>query len=216
MEGPPDLWLYERSLRQEGHTLIAGLDEVGRGPLAGPVVAACVVLPADFSLEGIRDSKTLSERQREQADLRIRAEALAFGIGVVDAATIDRVNILQASRQAMREAIKLLTPTVIPTAALIDGLPIPEFPCPAQRAIIKGDSLSASIAAASIIAKVYRDRLMCAWDQDYPEYGFGGHKGYGSAGHLQALRRYGPCPLHRRSFAPVAALCRDAAYGTEP
>ncbi len=212
----PDLWRFERMAWADGHRLVAGLDEVGRGPLAGPVVAACVVLPPDFSLEGIGDSKALTERQRERAEARIRREALAVGLGLVDAPTIDRINILQASRRAMREAWCALAPDVSPTLALLDGLPVPDFPCPTQRAVVKGDSLSASIAAASIVAKVYRDGLLCAWDADYPEYGFAGHKGYGSAKHLEALHRHGPCPLHRRSFAPVAALCTDAAHAPQP
>jgi ribonuclease HII len=216
----PDLWRYERQAHGEGHTIIAGLDEVGRGPLAGPVVSACVVLPPDFALEGIGDSKALTERQRERAEARIRREALAIGLGLVDAPTIDSINILQAARQAMREAWHALTPFLSPTLALIDGLPVPNFPCPNQRAIVKGDSLSASIAAASIVAKVYRDNLLCVWDSDYPEYGFAGHKGYGSAKHLEALQKHGPCPLHRRSFAPVAAVCTqtrtDAPHAPEP
>ena len=214
--GIPDLWLFERLARAEGHTLIAGLDEVGRGPLAGPVVAACVILPSDFPLEGIGDSKALTERQRERAEPRIRREALAVGLGVVEAATIDRINILQASREAMRQALRALNPTLFPTVALVDGLAIPDLPCPAQRPIVKGDSLCASIAAASIVAKVFRDALMRRWDAEYPEYGFAGHKGYGSARHLAALREHGPCPLHRRSFAPVAACCMDANDGAQP
>ena len=213
----PDLWLFERLARADGHLIIAGLDEVGRGPLAGPVVAACVVLPPDFDLDGIGDSKALTERQRERAEARIQREALAIGVGEVDATTVDRMNILQAAREAMRQSLRALSPTLSPTLALVDGLPIPNLPCPTQRAVVKGDSLSASIAAASIVAKVYRDALMRAWDTQYPEYGFAGHKGYGSAKHLGALQEHGPCPLHRRSFAPVAALCMDAASNaTEP
>ena len=213
---PLDLWRFERLASADGHSVVAGLDEVGRGPLAGPVVAACVVLPTDFDLTGIGDSKALTARQRERAEVRIRREALAVGLGLVDAETIDRINILQAAREAMRQALQALSPTLRPTLALVDGLPVPDLPCPAQRAIVKGDSLSASIAAASIVAKVYRDALMCAWDAEYPEYGFAGHKGYGSARHLAALHAHGPCPLHRRSFAPVAALCTDAAHAPEP
>ncbi len=211
-----DLWLFERLARADGHTLIAGLDEVGRGPLAGPVVAACVILPDDFDLIGIGDSKALTERQRERAEARIRRDALAVGVGVVDAATIDRINILQASREAMRRSLHDLSPNLIPSFALLDGLPVPNFPCSAQRAVVKGDSLSASIAAASIVAKVYRDAMMRSWDVDFPEYGFAGHKGYGSVKHLAALREHGPCVLHRRCFAPVAALCTDAGHAPEP
>jgi len=196
-----DLWRFEVSARGAGHLVIAGLDEVGRGPLAGPVVAACVVLPEGFGLDGINDSKKLSERQRERAEARIRVEASAIGLGIVDPEMIDQINILQATRRAMREAFLQLTNR--PDCVLIDGLPVPGFPCAHQKAIIGGDSLCASIAAASIVAKVARDRMMCAYDAVYPEYGFAGHKGYGSAKHLAALREHGPCPIHRRSFAPV-------------
>lgn len=199
----PDLWHYERQARAAGHTLIAGLDEVGRGPLAGPVVAACVVLPEGFNLDGIKDSKKLSERQRERAEARIRAEAIAIGLGLVESDAIDRINILQATRQAMRDAF--LSLALPPECVLIDGLPVPAFPCTHQQAIIGGDGVCASIAAASIVAKVARDRMMRAYHVVYPDYGFDGHKGYGSAKHLEALRVHGPCPIHRRSFAPVAA-----------
>jgi ribonuclease HII len=205
----PDLWRFERLARHLGHTLIAGLDEVGRGPLAGPVVAACVILPEGFALDGINDSKKLTERQRERAYDRIFREAFAVGLGQVEAEEIDRINILQASREAMRLALRAVSLSHTPTFALIDGLPIPDFPCPAQRAVIKGDSLSASIAAASIIAKVTRDRQMVQADSVYPVYGFAGHKGYGAPKHLTALREHGPCPLHRRSFSPVAAVCYE-------
>jgi ribonuclease HII len=203
---PPDLWHFEQLARAQGHSLIAGLDEVGRGPLAGPVVAACVILPADFSLDGINDSKKLTERQRERAFERILREALAVGLGQIEAEEIDRINILQASREAMRVALRSLRADVVPTYALVDGLPVPNLPCPAQRAVVKGDSLSASIAAASIVAKVIRDRQMVQADDLYPAYGFAGHKGYGAPKHLAALRAHGPCPLHRRSFSPVAAV----------
>ena len=203
------MWQHEMRARASGHRLIGGLDEVGRGPLAGPVVAACVILPDGFSLDGINDSKKLTERQRERADIRIRAEAVAIGLGVVEPEMIDRINILQATRQAMREAFLSLDPP--PDCVLIDGLPVPAFPCPYQQAIVGGDGLCASIAAASIIAKVARDRMMRAYDVVYPQYGFAGHKGYGAAKHLEALRANGPCPIHRRSFAPVAAC-----YGRLP
>ncbi len=204
-----DLQHYEKRGWAQGHQVIAGLDEVGRGPLAGPVVAACVVLPTDFSWEGIRDSKKLSERQRERAAIRIRAESVAIGIGQVDSEGIDRINILRATHEAMRQALMALPSGCLPTLALVDGLPIPNLPCPNQQAIVKGDNLSISIAAASIVAKVYRDHLMIAYAEQYPEYGFAGHKGYGSAMHLEALRQHGPCPIHRRSFAPVTAVCED-------
>lgn len=201
-----DLWRHEQTARAEGHTLIAGLDEVGRGPLAGPVVVACVILPHDFDLTGIADSKKLSPRRRERAFVRIRAEALAIGLGQVDAADIDRLNILRATHEAMRLALRALP--IAPTLVLVDGLRVPDLPCPAARFLVGGDGQSASIAAASIVAKVTRDRQMVEADALWPEYGFAGHKGYGAPTHLAALAEHGPCPLHRRSFAPVAAACR--------
>jgi len=204
-EALADLWHHERLARAAGYLIIAGVDEVGRGPLAGPVVAACVVLPEGFDLAGINDSKKLTERQRERAEVRIRAEALAIGLGVVPPETIDRINILQATREAMRSAFLLLSPA--PDYVLIDGLPVPDFPCQVQKSVISGDSQSVSIAAASIVAKVARDQMMRDYALLYPEYGFAGHKGYGAATHLAALREHGPCPIHRRSFAPVAASC---------
>ena len=206
MISEPILWRYELEARDAGYTLVAGLDEVGRGPLAGPVVTACVVLPEGFCLDGIKDSKKLSERQREKAEARIRADALAIGVGIVEPDIIDRINILQATRQAMREAFLALSPS--PDCVLIDGLWVPNFPCAAQKAIVGGDGVCASIAAASIVAKVARDRMMHAYHVVYPEYGFASHKGYGSAKHLEALQTHGPCPIHRRSFAPVAACLR--------
>ena len=204
MENRVDLWRHEQLAWEAGFMRVAGIDEVGRGPLAGPVMAACVVLPPGFALDGIRDSKKLSARQREKAEARIRAEAVAIGLGSVEPDVIDRINILQATHEAMRLAYAQLDPC--PDFVLIDGLPVREFPCNNRKALVQGDSYSASVAAASIVAKVARDRLMCAYDAVYPEYGFAGHKGYGSAKHLDALREHGPCPLHRRSFAPVAAF----------
>jgi ribonuclease HII len=212
----PDLWQFERAARAEGHYIIAGVDEVGRGPLAGPVVAACVVLPERFSVEGIGDSKRLTERQRERAYTRILAEAVAWGLGQVEAGEIDRINILRATHLAMRHAMAALPDGHRPTVVLVDGLRVHGLPCPDQRPIVKGDSLSASIAAASIVAKVTRDRQMIEAAVTYPEYGFAGHKGYGAPVHLEALRRHGPCPLHRRSFSPVAAVCRDAHEPPQP
>ncbi len=188
---------------------VAGIDEVGRGPLAGPVMAACVVLPLGFALDGIRDSKKLSARQREKAEARIRAEAVAIGMGIVEPETIDQINILSATHEAMRLAYSQINPC--PDFVLIDGQPVRVFPCESRKALVQGDSHSVSIAAASIVAKVARDRLMCAYDDVYPEYGFAGHKGYGSQKHMDALRDHGPCPIHRRSFAPVAALIHTAS-----
>ena len=202
-----DLWEHEQAAWSLGFTRVGGIDEVGRGPLAGPVMAACVVLPAGFDLSGINDSKKMTEKQRERADVRIRAEAICIGLGTVEPETIDRINILQATHEAMRLAYAELAP--LPDFVLIDGLPVRSFPCHHQKALVQGDSRSVSIAAASIVAKVARDRLMRAYDLVYPEYGFAGHKGYGAAKHLTALAEHGPCPIHRRSFSPVAR-CLDS------
>lgn len=195
---------YEQALQAAGHRLIAGVDEAGRGPLAGPVSVAAVILPDGFTHKELNDSKQLSEPRRE----RIYEELLAHpGVlwchVMVEVEEIDRINILQATRQGMRRAVAgLSTP---PHAVLIDGTPVPGFPLPHQ-ALVKGDSLSLSIAAASVIAKVARDRFMRQASLTFPHYGFEKHKGYGTAEHLEALRRHGPCPLHRRSFAPIAQL----------
>lgn len=197
---PVDLWHHERLMMSEGFDIVAGIDEAGVGPLAGPVVAAVVVLPPDCSLDGINDSKQLTEKRREAAFITIREIAVSIGIGVVDPLEIDRINILQAAHQAMRIAITKLTVEV--KIFLVDGRPIRDFGYP-HRAIVGGDSKSASIAAASIIAKVTRDRIMCEYDAIYPQYGFSKHKGYGSEDHLKNLREHGACEIHRRSFAPV-------------
>ncbi len=198
---------HENELRAQGHRLVAGLDEVGRGPLAGPVCAAAVILPNDFHHDVLNDSKKLSERQREKIYEELTgSEQIQWKCVFVEVEEIDRINILQASREAMRRALLGLKKK--PHAALIDGLPVPDFPVP-QRSIIKGDSISFSIAAASVIAKVTRDRLMHKLHEQYPHYGFAKHKGYGTPTHLKALREHGPCPIHRRSFAPVAQLTLD-------
>lgn len=202
---PEGLWHYEALGRERGRAVIAGLDEAGRGPLAGPVVAACVVLPDTFLLEGVDDSKKLTEKQREDAYERIRKEAVAVGVGMADHAEIDTVNILRASWIAMRRAVADLWPACLPDLLLVDGLPVPDLPCAEVLPIVGGDGASASIAAASIVAKVVRDAMMRDFDMRYPGYGFARHKGYGSAVHREALSRLGPCPIHRRSFAPVAA-----------
>ena len=196
----------ERELALLGHARIAGVDEAGRGPLAGPVVAAAVVLPLDGELSALaqlHDSKQLSPSARERLFETITRE-YSFGIGVVDAATIDAINIRQASWRAMQEAVAALQARdgVLPDYVLIDGLPYGAGPWP-YEAIVKGDAKSLSIAAASVLAKVTRDRLMEAYDAEYSGYGFARHKGYGTAAHLKALRELGPCAIHRRSFAPV-------------
>lgn len=193
----------EAQARADGKRAIAGVDEVGRGCLAGPVVAAAVILPIDFDPAGIGDSKKLSAAQRERAYERILAEAVSYGIGQCDAAEIDRINILRATHEAMRRALAALAPA--PDVVFVDGLPVPNLH-PNCHNLIKGDSLCLSIAAASIVAKVTRDRLLVEYDALWPEYGFAGHKGYGSADHVAALEKHGPCPIHRRTFGPVAQL----------
>lgn len=194
-------WTLEEAARGGGARRIAGLDEVGRGPLFGPVVAAAVILPADCRLDGLTDSKKLSEKKRDRLDAEIRACALAFAIAAVDVETIDRINIRRASLEAMRRAVEQLE--LAPDFLLIDGRDTIRWECP-QQAVIKGDATSFSIAAASVLAKVYRDRLVVELDSAYPGYGLARHKGYGSPQHMEALARLGPTPLHRRSFQPVA------------
>ncbi|MES2460312.1 MAG: ribonuclease HII [Armatimonadota bacterium] len=203
----PDLWEHERLAWSEGRLLVAGIDEAGRGPLAGPVVAAAVILPqTGFDAQGITDSKKLSPQARERLFERLCAdESVCIGIGIVDAPDIDRLNILRATHHAMRRALAALSSSV--DAVLVDGLPVPDLHAD-SRALVKGDSRSFSIAAASIIAKVTRDRLMCGEYHDlYPEYNFARHKGYPSPEHLAALEAHGPCAIHRRSFGPVAQKC---------
>lgn len=183
---------------------VAGVDEAGRGPLAGPVVAAAVILDPSRRPAGIADSKKLSAPEREQLDRQIRASALGFAIAEVGPAQIDRDNILQASLAAMREALHLLRP--VPEHALIDGNRCPlDLPCSAD-AVVRGDASEVSIGAASILAKVARDRLMLELDRQYPGYGFARHQGYPTKAHLEALRRLGPCRAHRLSFRPVRML----------
>lgn len=198
---------HENTLRAAGFRVVAGVDEAGRGPLAGPVCVAAVVLPEDFSHPVLNDSKLLSEVKRERLYEEITADArIRWHCVTVEPAEIDRINILQATWEGMRRAALALQP--VPNAVLIDGKPVKNYPL-YQVALVKGDSLSYSIAAASIIAKVTRDRLMVAMAQRHPEYGFEIHKGYPTPGHLAALRQHGPCPEHRRSFAPVAQLELD-------
>lgn len=208
----PDAWFEERAYAR-GHRFVAGLDEAGRGPLAGPVVAAAVVLPRGIVHAEIQDSKLLAAKKRESLAVWIKQNALAWGLGVVDSGRIDRVNILTASLLAMAEAVKRLE--LLPDYLLVDGtqkIPpgfLPNFP--RQRALKKGDRRSVSIAAASILAKVARDEIMLEYHRIYPEYGFGQHKGYASPFHLAALSRYGPSPIHRRSFGPVREWLRSPA-----
>jgi len=199
-------WALENAARRRGAQRIAGLDEVGRGPMFGPVVAAAVILPRGSRLQGLTDSKQLTVKQRNEFALGVRAEALAWAIAAVDAETIDRINIRRASLLAMRMAVEQLAVApdfLLPDYLLIDGLDTIDWPCE-QQAVVGGDARSISIAAASVLAKVHRDRLLVELDAVYPGYGLARHKGYCSAEHLEALRRLGPTPLHRKSYAPVA------------
>jgi len=191
---------FEAALYTSGYASICGIDEVGRGPLAGPVVSAAVILPQNCVLEGLRDSKKLSPRRREIFFDQISQKARAIGIGMVDNETIDRINILQATLLSMRKALDALQ--VRPDYLLIDALTLPHIEIP-QQGIIRGDDRSMSIAAASVIAKVTRDRLMCVYHDQFPAYDFHRHKGYGTREHLQRIKVNGPCPLHRKTFRGV-------------
>jgi len=199
--GPADE--FEQEARRRGFRRIAGVDEAGRGPLAGPVVAAAVILPVRVGLAGIDDSKQLSEDERERLYHVILERAVGVGIGSADAGEIDSLNILEATRLAMARAIGNVTPS--PDYVLTDAVTIPAVRIP-MRPLIKGDALSLSIAAASIIAKVTRDRMMAVFHEMFPQYNFLSHKGYGTPEHLRMLARFGPCALHRRTFAPVRAV----------
>lgn len=197
----------EDRLKLQGHLLIAGLDEVGRGCLAGPVVAAAAILPLTEDclrlFAGVRDSKQLSAAQRERLYTVIMEHAIGVGVGVISVAMIDRYNILRATRLAMQQALTALP--MRPTYLLLDAMKLPAVRLP-QLSLIKGDARCLSIAAASVVAKVTRDRLMGELDQQYPGYGFARHKGYGTVEHQRALAMLGPCPIHRKTFAPVRAL----------
>ncbi len=195
---------FEVMARRQGYRAVAGIDEAGRGPLAGPVVAAAVILPEEFDLPGLNDSKQLSEKKRNQLYPLIYEQALAIGIGVGRADEVDEINILQATLRGMSRAVGRLS--LPPDFLLVDGItPIPI--AIKQKTLKKGDSRSLSIAAASVIAKVVRDRIMVAYDRLFPEYGFAGHKGYGSQKHRDAIAQYGPCLCHRRTFAGVKEFC---------
>jgi ribonuclease HII len=211
---PIDRFEFERVLWTQGVTRVAGVDEAGRGPLAGPVVAAAAILPSKWAesglpreLEGLNDSKQLTTTQREKFFAFItNCGEIEFGIAQVDAALIDEINILQATHRAMNDALAQLQPA--PEHALVDGRPVKTMRVP-QTAIVQGDARSYSIAAASVLAKVTRDRLMLEFDRQWPVYGFAGHKGYGTAQHLAAIAAHGPCPIHRRSFAPLKPAERE-------
>jgi len=205
-------WTLELAARDTGALRIAGVDEVGRGPVFGPVVAAAVILPRECAIDGLNDSKKLTEKKRRALDTEIRSSAVAWAIAAVDVETIDRINIRQASLLAMRRAVEQLA--LSPDFLLIDGVDTIDWPC-RQRSVIHGDGTSVSIAAASILAKVYRDRLIIELDEQYPGYGLARHKGYGTAAHLAALKRLGPTPLHRRSFNPVAQTSLPFAASTD-
>lgn len=189
---------YERDLWNNGIKLVAGIDEVGRGCLFGDVVAAAVILPEGCEIEGINDSKKLSEKKREELYPLIMERALGVGIGCVNASVVDSINIKQAARLAMKTALEQLSESVVPEYLLVDAEKV-DSPI-RQLAVIHGDALSQSIAAASIIAKVTRDRLCLQWDMEYPEYGIAGHKGYATKAHREAILEYGACPLHRKTF----------------
>lgn len=198
----------ENELYQKGIQSIAGIDEAGRGPLAGPVVVACVIMPKDSMIEGVNDSKKISEKKREKLYEQIIEEAVAYGVGIISQEEIDRINILNATKEGLTLAIKEMENDLKdknrniekPDIILVDALTKIDTDHIPYKSIIKGDAKSYSIAAASIIAKVTRDRIMRQWDEVYPVYGFAKHKGYGTANHINAIKEYGLCPLHRHSF----------------
>ena len=192
-----DMWEYERKYLDQGYKLIAGVDEAGRGPLAGPVCAAAVILPSNIDIPGLNDSKKLTDKRRRELMPIIKEKALAYGIAFANEHEIDEINILQATFLAMERAVSQLA--IQPELLLIDGNRQKDFGIPAET-VIKGDSLSASIAAASILAKVTRDDLMLEMAEKYPQYSFDIHKGYGTKAHYAALAEHGPCPVHRMSF----------------
>jgi ribonuclease HII len=193
---------YESDAWRAGYSLIAGIDEAGRGPLAGPVIAAAVILPENIQLEGVRDSKRMTPRAREEAFCLIEKRAISIALAVVSPREIDQVNILQATRKAMKQAVLHLDTQ--PDFLLIDGTHRVELPIE-QRCIVRGDQQSLSISAASVVAKVYRDRMMCSYHELYPRYGFSSNKGYGTRRHLEAITRYGPCSIHRLTFRGVVS-----------
>jgi ribonuclease HII len=199
-------WRLEKAAQKLGFLRIAGCDEVGRGPMFGPVVAAAVILPTGCRLRGLNDSKQVAEKKRNELDVEIRAKALAWAIAAVDAETIDRINIRKASLLAMKLAVEQLA--LVPDYLLIDGCDTIEWNCP-QQSVVQGDATSFSIAAASVLAKVYRDRMLVELDAVYPGYGLARHKGYCSREHMAALEKLGPTPLHRRNWSPVAQMMLD-------
>lgn len=193
----------ENLYRLKGYNVIAGVDEAGRGPIAGPVVAGAVILPRDFDFPLITDSKKLTEKKRDEFFDIIKEYALYVGVGIVSPEEIDEINILRATHLAMKKAIENLGS--MPDIALVDGLPVKGLPCE-HNAIVKGDALVKSISCASIIAKVTRDRIMTEYDDLYPQYGFAKHKGYGTKAHINAIKKYGVCPIHRKTFEPIFSM----------
>lgn len=198
-----DIYRHDEDLRNNGFQRIAGIDEAGRGPLAGPVVAAAVVLKGNTRIKGLRDSKKVPEKERESLFIEIQDTALDIGIGIVNHEDIDRINILRAAKLAMQLAVDNLSE--LPDFLVIDAVTLPSVPIK-QTSPIKGESVSASVAAASIIAKVTRDRLMLEYHNQYPQYNFNKHKGYSTKEHMELIRLYGPCPIHRKSFRKVMTL----------
>ena len=198
-----DIYQYDESLRKKGFLRLAGIDEAGRGPLAGPVVAAAVVLKEGIRITGLRDSKRVPEKEREYLFREVQNSSEDIGIGIVGPEDIDRLNILRAAKLAMQHAVEHLS--VTPDILVIDAVSIPSVPIK-QLTPVKGESISASVAAASIIAKCTRDRIMCEYHQQYPQYSFDKHKGYSTREHIEMILLYGPCPIHRRSFCRVMSL----------
>jgi ribonuclease HII len=206
----PSIYLHDEQIRQE-YPVLAGLDEAGRGPLAGPVVAAAVILPSGLVIEGLRDSKKTTEKDRKKIFWEISKNALGVGVGIVHPDVIDRINILRSTKLAMKTALEDLGTR--PDILCIDALNLPDVDI-SQRSIIKGESTSASIAAASIIAKVVRDEIMLDYHEMYPQYNFRGHKGYSTKEHMEAVIKYGPCPIHRKSFRKVNDM--PLPFGLDP
>lgn len=204
-----DLLEYEKDLYKKGIELIAGVDEVGRGPLCGPVVACACILPKNYKLDGLNDSKKLTEKKREQLYEVLVNESISYGIGIISPKRIDEVNIYQATKEAMYEAINNLNPK--PEHVLIDAMPL-DLDVP-STSIIKGDAKSLSIAAASVIAKVTRDRMMIELDKKYPEYGFASHKGYPTKKHIEAVKQYGVLDFYRFTFSPISDLINEDSEG---
>ncbi|MCG2723040.1 MAG: ribonuclease HII [Thermodesulfovibrionales bacterium] len=198
-----DIYQHDESLRKKGFPLIAGIDEAGRGPLAGPVVAAAVVLKTGTRIDGLRDSKKVPAKERESLFSEIKNTAVDMGIGIVDHADIDRLNILRATRYAMKLAVENLS--LQPDLLIIDAVSLPSVSI-RQLTPVKGESVSASVAAASIIAKCVRDKIMTEYHELYPQYNFSKHKGYSTREHMQKLQEFGPCPIHRRSFCKVMSV----------